>query len=160
VPHHGLEVALVGELHDQHAPRRQHAGELGEGGIGILEVVEDADADEGVEAGVLEGQVIRVPQLHPPAHALSHRLARRRHVGLRGVHKGHPAPTAVLVEQPPIARADLEQALAPSRQQGAQGEAVGPILVGPLGPEHVTVGEVGVARDVAPGVRLGHAPVS
>ena len=141
-------MALVGELEDERASRAQDPRELAEDLAGIGEVVDDPNADDGVERAVLEGQAMGVagdePEARIDAESLGGGLEQRR----GRVEERDRAEAVVLVGQPPEPGSDLDEPIALCREQRPERDPVAAVLIVAVGPEDVAIGEV----------VLGHRP--
>ncbi len=125
-------------------------------------MVDNPDADNRVEAAILERQVVGITEDRADARLAGELRACRLDVRLGGIQQDDLAVTQVLVRQPAVTRSDLHDPISGRRQEPADGDPVGTILVVAVGPEDIAVGEVGIGRDLVVnggGGRGGPGPV-
>ena len=144
-----LQVPLVGVFQNQDPARSEHAAQFGEHRGRVREMVEDSDADSGVEVAVGVGQGESVAQDDVAARVAAGPFQGRTDVDLRRVEQDDFAVAAVFVRQPPEAGADLDKAVTLRREQGPERDSVAGVLVPAGSPEDVAVAEILVCGEGA-----------
>jgi hypothetical protein len=140
----GLEVPLVGRLEYQYASRSQDSSHFGDGRAGVVEMVDYAHTDDGVEGGVWKRKVEGVSLHDRITWIVTECFPGRVELDSRQIEEHHFSVSGVLVGEASKACADLHEPIPGSGQESPERDPIASILVAPSGPEAVPIAKVDV----------------
>ena len=135
---------MFDELEDEHTARSQDAGHLGDRRARVVEMVDHAHADRGVERGVGEGEVEGVALHGHVPGVVAEAFPGRGQLDARQIEEHNLAVPAVLIGEAPEARADLDEPVAGPGEKRLERDPIASILVRPARPEAVPIAQIGI----------------